>query len=116
MFIVKIEMVIYMIKLYGSQMCSDCVNCKANFDKFKIEYEYIDINSSLKNLKEFLHYRDNYPNVFDRLIKIGDIGIPCLVKDDLVFTDWESYLNELGYKDLIYVSTIQTCSIDGKGC
>ena len=105
-----------MLKIYGSPMCSDCVNAKLNFDKFGIEYEYINIMESLKNLKKFLYYRDNYPEVFNRLIKIGDIGIPCIVDNDLVFTDWETYLKNMGHTDLIYQNTIKACSINGKGC
>ena len=105
-----------MILLYGSEMCPDCVNCKLNFDKFNVEYKFIDINESLRNLKDFLYYRDNYKDIFDRLIKIGDIGIPCLVDGKNVFTDWEKYLNKLGYNDLVYESNLKTCSLNGKGC
>ena len=105
-----------MIKLFGSPMCPDCRDCKTNFDKFGIKYEYVDINENLRNLKEFLHYRDNYKEIFNRLIAIGDIGIPCLVDGRNVFTDWETYLKNLGYTDLEYEQNVQACSIDGKGC
>lgn len=105
-----------MITLYGSPMCIDCRNCKRNFDKFGIEYEYVDINENLKNLKKFLTYRDNYPSIFDRLKKIHDIGIPCLVEGDNVFTDWETYLINKGYTELEYEDYPSSCSLDGKGC
>ena len=64
-----------MLKVYGSKNCPDCRNLKLNFLKYGIEFEEIEILDSLKNLKEFLHYRDNNKEVFERLIEIGDIGI-----------------------------------------
>ncbi|MCR5787105.1 MAG: hypothetical protein K6G28_05335 [Acholeplasmatales bacterium] len=107
-----------MLIIYGSALCVDCRNCKNNFDKFGIEYEERDILSSLKNLKSFLMYRDNRHEIFDRLIKIHDIGIPCIVdsQTDECFTDWESYLLKLGYKDLVYEQNAKACSLDHKGC
>lgn len=105
-----------MLKVYGSEMCSDCRNCKLNFDKFKIDYSFIDINSSLKNLKEFLYLREHYDDVFKRLKDIGDIGLPAIIDNEKVFTDWESYLINLGHNDLIYEETKKSCSIDHKGC
>lgn len=104
-----------MLKIYGSMQCPDCVACKANFDAYSVEYEFIDVLKELKNLKTFLHYRDSEP-VFQRLIAIGDIGIPAIVKEDgTVFTDWETWLKEQG-KEPIAVGEGQSCSIDGKGC
>ena len=97
-------------------MCPDCRNCKINFDKYNIKYEEIEILESLKNLKEFLHYRDTNPEVFGHLIEIGDIGIPCLIDNNRVFTDWEGYLMDLGYIDFDYEEDKKSCSIDGKGC
>ena len=44
-----------MLKIYGSEMCSDCVECKKNFDIYNIEYEFLDINKSLRNV--------NYPRL-----------------------------------------------------
>ena len=105
-----------MLKVYGSKMCPDCRNCELNFNKYGIEYEYYDINESLKNLKKFLIYRDTKKEVFERLIKIHDIGIPCIVdENENVFTDWESYLIKLGHKELEYEEA-NSCSLDHKGC
>ena len=47
-----------MITVYGNQLCPDCRACKANFDRFGIEYEYRDIFANLRNLKQFLIFRD----------------------------------------------------------
>ncbi len=104
-----------MFKVYGSPMCPDCRECKANFDDNNIEYEDLDITANLKNLKEFLILRDSNP-VFDRLKKIHDIGIPAIVAENgTVFTDWEGYLKEKGLP-ITYREQGQACSIDGKGC
>ncbi len=104
-----------MLKIYGSEMCPDCVACKYNFDKYKIEYEFLDINKNLRILKEFLKLRDSL-HVFDRLKAIGDIGLPAIVKEDgEVFTDWETYMKKLGY-EVIDLTSMPSCSIDHKGC
>ncbi|MCR4781277.1 MAG: glutaredoxin [Lachnospiraceae bacterium] len=104
-----------MIKVYGSLKCPDCVACKMNFDTFHIEYEFFDVMGSLKNLKQFLIYRDSEP-VFDRLKAINDIGIPaCIDEDGNVFTDWESYLKDKGFEPF-EVNAGQACGIDHKGC
>ena len=99
-----------MLKVYGSMMCIDCVNCKKNFDAHNVEYEFYDINESLRNLSVFLDMRDHQP-VFDKWKAIGDIGIPAIVKEDgEVFTDWETFLKELGYE--IISGDGAACSID----
>ena len=105
-----------MLKIYGSKMCPDCVACKANFDYYGIEYEFLDINKDLRTLKDFLILRDSLP-VFDRLKAVHDIGLPAVVKEDgSVFTDWETYLKEQD-KEIINANPEKlACSIDHKGC
>lgn len=104
-----------MLIVYGSEMCPDCVACKENFDANHIEYEFMDINENLRTLKIFLELRDREP-IFDHLKAIHDIGIPACVKEDgTVFTDWERYLEELGFS-ATEKETVQACSIDHKGC
>ncbi len=104
-----------MFKIYGSEMCPDCVACKENFDYYGVKYEFLDINTSLKTLKEFLILRDKEA-VFDHLKAIHDIGLPALVREDgTVFTDWEAYLQEMG-KEVIWSHRSESCSLDHKGC
>ena len=106
-----------MLKIYGSEMCPDCINCKHNLDKYNIEYEFIDINKSLRDLSIFLQMRDSNP-VFDHCKEINDIGLPALVKEDgEVFLNWEGYLKELGY-EIDDIMNGQACNINGdrKGC
>ena len=104
-----------MLKIYGSPMCPDCRECKENFDANGIEYIMIDINESLRNLKEFLALRDSL-SVFDHCKEIGDIGLPALVKEDgTVILDWERYLSDNGLP-IVYKESGPACSLDGKGC
>ena len=107
-----------MLKVYGSDMCPDCVQCKKNFDRYGVEYEFIDINASIPNLKQFLKIRDNDP-VFDVCRINNTIGIPALVKEDgTVFLDWDNYLKEKGLEADYDISDYgKVCSLDNKqGC
>ncbi len=78
-----------MIKIYGSDMCPDCIECKDDLKKRNIEFEYADINESLQNLKDFLFLRDTDP-AFKAVTGSGSIGIPAIVTDDKrVLLDWD---------------------------
>ena len=81
-----------MLKIYGSMLCPDCVDCCADLDNTNLEYEFLDFSASLKNLKEFLAIRDQEP-AFDAAREHGSIGIPCIVKEDgSVTLDWAEFL------------------------
>ena len=80
-----------MIKIYGSMLCPDCVQCRKDLDEAGVAYEYLDFSEELINLKEFLKIRDGNP-LFDELRAEGKIGIPCIVREDETITlDWEEY-------------------------
>ena len=80
-----------MLKIYGSMLCPDCVQCRADLDKAGVEYEYLDFSQDLRNLKEFLKLRE-LP-LFDDIRAGGSIGIPCILKEDGTVTlDWEEYV------------------------
>jgi len=81
-----------MIKIYGSMLCPDCVDCCADLDNTNIQYEFLDFADSVKNLKEFLVIRDREP-VFAEVRQKGSIGIPCIVREDgSVTLSWEEFL------------------------
>lgn len=81
-----------MMKVYGSMLCPDCVECCAAYDKAEIEYEFINITGGMPALKEFLHLRDNSA-LFDPVRERQAVGIPYIVTDDGAETlDWESLL------------------------
>lgn len=78
-----------MIKIYGSMLCKDCVQCRDELDRAGISYEYLDFADSLLNLKEFLILREEC-QLFDAIKQNGSIGIPCIVKDSgEIVLDWE---------------------------
>ena len=77
-----------MVKIYGSMLCPDCVQCREDLDKAGIQYEYLDFADHLRNLKEFLAIREAEP-IFRDVRANGSIGIPCIVKEDGTVTlDW----------------------------
>ena len=43
-----------MIRILGSMLCKDCVQCRQELDAAKVNYEYCDFSDELKYLKEFL--------------------------------------------------------------
>ena len=78
-----------MLKIYGSELCFKCRDCKAAFDEKGIDYEFFDINESLDNLKVFLKYRDTNP-LFDEAKQEGRIGLPCIIREDGSITmNWQ---------------------------
>ena len=81
-----------MLKIYGSMLCKDCVQCREDLDKAGVAYEYLDFAEELKNLKEFLAIRDSDPQ-FDEVRQRGGIGIPCIVTEEgNILLDWENLM------------------------
>lgn len=80
-----------MLKIFGSPLCKDCVNCKEDLDAAGISYVYMDITGNLMFLKKFLKIREQ-PE-FDSVREKGQIGIPCILRDDDSITfDWKEFL------------------------
>lgn len=104
-----------MIKVYGSPLCPDCVEAKANLDADQIPYEFIDITASIPKLREFLNLRDHDP-AFLPVKENGSVGIPAIVKDNgQVTVDWKSVIREAGFEPFENQSTGNACSLDHKG-
>ena len=81
-----------MIKIYGSMLCPDCVQCRAELDRAGVGYTYLDFSESLIHLKEFLEIRDTAPALQEGR-RAGRIGIPCIVKENGVITlDWSEFI------------------------
>ena len=81
-----------MLKVYGSMLCKDCVECVDDLKKAEVEFEFLDFADSLLNLKEFLKIRDENP-LFGVVREKGSIGIPAIVKEDgSVTLDWAEFL------------------------
>ena len=98
-----------MIKIYGMPSCPDCAEVIEMIKGKEDKYDFIDIGSNVRLMKEFIRIRDNDP-VFDERKQRGSIGIPCFVLEDGSITlDPE----EAG---LYEVNAGPSCSTDGKGC
>ena len=81
-----------MLKIYGSMLCPDCMQCRRDLDEAGIAYEYLDFADNLKALKDFLAIRDVNP-LFDEVRTSGSIGIPCIVlPDGKVTLEWGTLL------------------------
>lgn len=81
-----------MLKIYGSMLCPDCVDCCRELKEANVEFAFCDFADSLLNLKEFLKIRDENPD-FELLRTEGKIGIPCILRNDgSVTLDWQEFL------------------------
>ena len=83
-----------MLKIYGSMLCPDCVDCCKDLGQAGIRYEFLDFADHLKNLKEFLALRDAEA-IFDSVREQGGIGIPCIVDEEgSVSLSWDQYVTQ----------------------
>lgn len=81
-----------MLKIYGSMLCKDCVQCVADLKAANILYEFHDFADELLALKEFLKIRDTEA-IFTAVKERGSIGIPCILREDgSVTLDWDEFL------------------------
>ena len=62
------------IKLYGADWCGDCFRAKKVFERFALDYDYIDIEKDEKDLK---YVREVNPNGYESIpvIVFPDGGI-----------------------------------------
>ena len=81
-----------MLKIYGSEQCPDCVNCKRDLDAAGVAYVYLNISENLLFLKKFLKLRDENEKFAD-IRKSGKIGIPCIIAEDgSVCFEWNQFM------------------------
>ncbi len=99
-----------MIKMYVMQTCPDCEYVEKQVEG-NPNFEIIDIGKHVRNLKAFLDLRDSSP-VFEEAKAVGDIGIPCYVREDGSIT---LYSKEVGLESRPD-NYGAACSIDGRGC
>ena len=78
--------------IYGTDLCPDCVACKADLDQAQVSYEYRNITENLKFMKEFLALRDQKV-IFHDVKQSGSIGIPAILLDSGEVTlSWETLI------------------------
>ena len=81
-----------MLKIYGSEQCPDCVNCKRDLEAAGVKFLYMNISENLLFLKKFLKLRDEN-SCFEDIRKNGKIGIPCIQREDGTVTlEWDEFL------------------------
>lgn len=81
-----------MLKIYGSKLCPDCVDCCRELEKANVKFEYCDFAENLLFLKEFLKLRDGN-DMFNEIRTAGKIGIPCILRENGSITlDWKEFL------------------------
>lgn len=81
-----------MIRIYGSKLCPDCVQCCKELAEAGVEFEYHDFAEDLRALKTFLQLRDGNA-LFDPVRENGRIGIPCILREDgSVTLSWQEFL------------------------
>ena len=81
-----------MLKIYGSMLCPDCVDCCRDLTEANVEYQFCDFADSLLNLTEFLKLRDASA-LFEDSHAAGRIGIPCILREDGSLTlNWRDCL------------------------
>ena len=81
-----------MLKIYGSQLCPDCVKCKEELEAAGVPFLYLNISENLLYLKKFLKHRDGN-ELFEAIRERGQIGIPCIEREDGTITfEWDEFL------------------------
>ena len=81
-----------MLKIYGSEQCPDCINCKRDLEAAGVKFLYMNISENLLFLKKFLKLRDEN-SCFEDIRKNGKIGIPCIQREDGTVTlEWDEFL------------------------
>ena len=81
-----------MLKIYGSKLCPDCIDCVRELKASNVDFEYCDFGENLLYLKEFLKIRDE-SREFDEIRMAGKIGIPCILREDGSLTlSWSEFL------------------------
>lgn len=81
------EEILTKLILFFTELCSDTIPFVAELNRLNVEYEAVEIMSSMANFKRFLRLRDN-DSAFEQAKANGYIGIPALLlADDTVILD-----------------------------
>lgn len=67
--------------LFFAELCPDTTPFVAELNRLNVEYEAVEIMSSMANFKRFLKLRDHH-TAFDTAKQNGYIGIPALLLAD----------------------------------
>ena len=67
--------------LYYAEQCPETAPFVAELKRLGVEYEEVEVLSSIPNLKQFLRLRDNHAE-FDSVKAKGYAGFPALLLED----------------------------------
>ena len=96
-----------MIKIYGMPSCPYCEYILQQIEG-NDNFLFIDIGKDIHDMHAFLELRDHREE-FKPYKEIGDVGVPCFIKEDGSIT---LEPKEVGLKSL----SDATCGLNGKGC
>lgn len=81
-----------MLKIYGTNQCRFCVECKNAFDEQNVAYEFVELLDDLQLLKQFINIRDTNP-VYEGIQGTGKLGIPLIQTESGEYTrEWKQFL------------------------
>ncbi len=84
-----------MLKIYGTMLCKDCVDCRRELEEAGVAYAFLDFADHILYLKEFLAMRDSEA-VFKVVKEKGSIGVPCIVEENgSVSLTWDQYVAQV---------------------
>ncbi len=73
------------MKMFYSKLCPDCTNALAAMAEHGItedQYEAVAVTDSMKNLREFIYFREENTAAFEPIRPFRAIGLPCFILDD----------------------------------
>lgn len=80
---------------YGSKHWPGCGPVKEFLDKINVEYTYIDITDSMKNLKDFIKIRDTH-DAYKGIRGRAMVGIPMVkIGEEVILGPTEERLLEM---------------------
>lgn len=74
------------LQVIGSHVCPDTLYALHTLTGKGVDYDFVDISSSLAELKVYLAVREGNPAIYDAVRAKGGVGIPCFVKEDGTIT------------------------------
>ncbi len=104
-----------MIKIYGLKTCPYCDFLQNQIKGKEDQFEYIDIGTHVRYLKQFMRLRDSRSE-FDHSKEIGDIGIPAFVLEDGSITLDPAKVGLIEYGSQAQACTIEDHKSGKEGC
>ena len=71
------------MKMYYSLLCPDCTKALAKMVNAGVKCEeMVNVTNSMKELREFIYFREEHTENWEPLRPNRSIGVPCFVLDD----------------------------------